>query len=178
MRRVIESTLISADGVIGEPHLWTGNTFGEKAVAYARERLRHVDAMLMGRRTYELFSKLLSTPSSEYAAAIYALPKYVFSSTLKQADWNNTHIIGTDVASAVRELKNKDGKDIIMYGHGPVGQALLEAGLLDELNLWVQPVLLGNGKLFFRDGGRTELRLMSTKTIDPGSVVLTYEPIR
>jgi dihydrofolate reductase len=51
-----------------------------------------------------------------------------------------------------------------MYGHGPVGQALLEAGLLDELNLWVQPVLLGNGQLFFRNGARTELRLVATKT--------------
>jgi dihydrofolate reductase len=178
MRRMIESTLVSADGVIGEPHLWTGNSFREKAGAYALDRLRHVDAMLMGRRTYELFSKLLSTPSSEYAAAIYALPKYVFSSTLKQAEWNNTRIVSTDVAFAVRELKNEDGKDIIMYGHGPVGQALLEAGLLDELNLWVQPVLLGNGQLFFRNGARTELRLVATKTIEPGSVVLTYEPIR
>ena|ERR1700736_4493108 len=103
MRRMIESTLVSADGVIGEPHLWTANSFGEKAVAYARERLRHVDAMLMGRRTYVLFSKLLSTPSSEYAAAIYAIHQYVFSSTLKQAEWNNTRIVRTDVASAVRE---------------------------------------------------------------------------
>ncbi len=66
MRRMIESTLVSADGVIGEPHLWTGNSFREKAGAYALERLRHVDAMLMGRRTYELFSKLLSTPSKFY----------------------------------------------------------------------------------------------------------------
>jgi dihydrofolate reductase len=134
--------------------------------------------MLMGRRTYEYFSKLLSTPSSEYAAAINAISKYVFSLTLKQAEWNNTHIVRSEVASAVRDLKNKDGKDIIVYGHGPVGQALLEAGLLDELNLWVQPVIVGKGKLFFRDGARTELRLIATKTIDPGSVVLTYEPTR
>jgi dihydrofolate reductase len=175
---VIESTLISADGVIGEPHLWTGKSFGEKAAAYARERLRHADAMLMGRRTYEYFSKLMSTPSSDYSAAVYAIPKYVFSSTLKKAEWNNTHIVRSEVASAVRDLKNEDGKDIIMYGHGLIGQALLEAGLLDELNLWVQPVIVGNGKLFFCDGARRELRLVATKTIDPGSVILTYEPTR
>jgi dihydrofolate reductase len=138
MRRMIESTLISADGVVGEPYLWTGKSFGGKAVAHALERLRRADAMLMGRRTYEIFSKLWATPSNEYAAAIHAMTKYVFSSTLPKAEWNNTRVIRTDLASAVRDLKNTEGKDIILYGHGPVGQALLEAGLLDEINLAVQ----------------------------------------
>jgi dihydrofolate reductase len=66
----------------------------------------------------------------------------------------------------------------MMYGHGPLGQALLEAGLLDELNLWVQPVIVGKGTLLFREGSATDLRLRATKTIDPGSVILTFEPIR
>jgi len=97
---------------------------------------------------------------------------------LPEAAWNNTRIVRTDPASAVRELKNAEGKDILLYGHGPVGQALLEAGLLDELNLWVQPVIVGRGTLFFREGPKTDLRLTATRTIDPGSVVLTYEPVR
>jgi dihydrofolate reductase len=176
MRRVIESTLVSADGVIGEPHVWTGEHFGEQAVAHALERLRHADAMVMGRRTYEMFAKIWATPDNEYAAAIYAMPKYVFSSTLQQADWNNTQIVRADPATAIRELKRQDGRDIVLYGHGPVGQALLDADLLDELNLWIHPVVVGSGTLLFRDGAKKmDLRLTATETTDTGVVMLTYE---
>lgn len=176
MRRVIESTLVSADGVISDPHTWTGEHFDDEAVAYALERLRHCDAMVMGRRTYEMFSTIWATPSDGYGRAIHALRKYVFTSTLRQAGWNNTQIIGTDVATAVRDLKRQDGRDIVLYGHGPVGQALLESDLLDELNLWVHPVLVGSGTPLFREGAKTELRLVGTKTTRTGVVILTYEP--
>jgi dihydrofolate reductase len=178
MRRVIESTLVSADGVIGDPHEWTGEHFGEQAVAYALERLQRSDAMVMGRRTYEMFSKIWATPAHEYAAAIYEMRKYVFSSTLQRAAWNNTQIIRADVAAAVGELKQRDGRDIVLYGHGSVGQVLLEAGLLDELNLWIHPIFVGAGTQLFREGPRTELRLAATKTTDTGVVILTYEPAR
>jgi dihydrofolate reductase len=178
MRRMIESTLVSADGVIGEPHTWTGEHFGDQAVAYALESLRSADAMVMGRRTYEMFSRLWATPDNEYAAAIYEVRKYVFSSTLRQADWNNTEVVATEPAAAVRELKQRSGRDIVLYGHGPVGQALLEAGLLDELNLWIHPVVVGSGAPLFREGARTDLRLAATKTTETGVVILTYEPAR
>lgn len=178
MRRMIESTLVSADGVIGDPHTWTGEHFGEEAEAYALHRLRRSDAMVMGRRTYEMFAKIWPGPVDEYAATIYGIRKYVFSSTLEQADWNNTEIIRTDIAAAVRELKRRDGRDIVLYGHGPVGEALLEAGLLDEINLWIHPVFAGSGTLLFREGPKTNLRLAATKTTGTGVVILTYEPIR
>jgi len=178
MRRVIESTLVSADGVIGEPHAWTGEHFGEQAVAHALQRLKRSDVMVMGRRTYEMFSQLWATPDDEYGARIYEMPKVVFSSTLERADWNNTEIIRGDVVATVRNLKQQEGSDIVLYGHGPVGQALLAAHLLDELNLWIHPVFAGGGKLLFREGAKTELRLKATKTTDSGVVILTFEPAR
>ena len=178
MRRVIESTLVSADGVIGEPHTWTGEHFGAEAVAYALERLRQTDAMVMGRRTYEMFSQIWGAPTDEYGAAIYEMPKYVFSSTLQRADWNNTQIAGTDVAATIRELKQRPGKDIVLYGHGPVGQALLEADLLDELSLWIHPVVVGRGATLFREGAQTPLRLTASRTTATGVAILTYEPAR
>jgi dihydrofolate reductase len=141
MRKVVESTLVSADGVIGDPHTWTGEHFGAESVALASEQLRRSDAMVMGRRTYEMFSNIWATPADDYAAAIYNMRKYVFSSTLERADWNNTSIITDDVAAAVSDVKQQCGQDIVLYGHGPVGQALLEANLLDELKLWVHPVV-------------------------------------
>jgi dihydrofolate reductase len=99
--------------------------------------------MLMGRNTYEMFSRLWASPDDDYAAAIHGMQKYVFSTTLEQADWNNTKIVRADVATAVGDLRQLDGKDIVLYGHGPLGQALLEADLLDELNLWIHPVFVG-----------------------------------
>jgi dihydrofolate reductase len=176
MRRVIESTLVSADGVIGDPHLWTGEHFGEEAVDRALEQLRRTDAMVMGRRTYEMFSNIWSAPVDDYAAAIYNMRKYVFSSTLEDADWNNSTVVSEDAASAVAELKQQEGEDIVLYGHGSVGQALLEANLLDELKLWIHPVLVGSGKLLFRDGEKSELELIAADTTQTGVVILTYRP--
>ena len=176
MRRVIESTLVSVDGVIGEPHQWTGAHFGDEAIARALEQLTRCDAMVMGRRTYEMFSNIWSEPADDYAAAIYSLSKYVFSSTLEHPEWNNTTVIRGDVASAVHDLKQQAGQDIVLYGHGPVGQAVLEANLLDELKLWIHPVVVGSGTLLFRDGKRSELELVATETTRSGVVIVTYRP--
>ena len=176
MRKVIESTLVSVDGVIGEPHQWTGEHFGDEAAARALEQLTRSDAMLMGRRTYEMFSTIWSEPVDDYDAAIYALSKYVFSSTLDHAGWNNTTVVRGDVASFVHDLKQQAGQDIVLYGHGPVGQALLEANLLDELRLWIHPVVVGGGTLLFREGKKSELDLVGSETTTTGVVILTYRP--
>jgi dihydrofolate reductase len=176
MRKVIESTLVSVDGVIGEPHQWTGEHFGDEAIARALGQLTQSDAMVMGRRTYEMFSSIWSEPVDDYAAAIYNMSKYVFSSTLEHADWNNTTVVPGDVASAVHDLKQQAGGDIVLYGHGPVGQALLEAHLLDELKLWIHPVVVGSGTLLFRDGTKSELELVATETTKTGVVIVTYRP--
>jgi dihydrofolate reductase len=176
MRKVVESTLISADGVIGEPHTWTGEHFGEEAVARALEQMRRTDAMVMGRGTYEMFSATWPSPADDYSSAIYNMEKYVFSSTMERADWNNTEVVTGDVVATVTELKAQDGQDIVLYGHGGVGQALLEGGLLDELKLWVHPVVVGRGTLLFRPGERTELTLTGTDTTSTGVVILTYHP--
>ena len=177
MRKVIESTLVSADGVIGEPHTWTGDHFGEEAVSIALDQLKHTDAMLMGRRTYEMFSQIWAAPDGEYSAAIYNMPKYVFSSTLEQADWNNTTIIREGVTSAVEALKAQDGQDIVIYGHGAVGQEVLEGKLLDELKLWIHPVFVGGGNLLFREGPQVDLELVEAKTTDTGVLIATYRPV-
>jgi dihydrofolate reductase len=176
MRRVVESTLVSADGVIGEPHTWTGEHFGEEAVARALEQMHRTDAMIMGRGTYEMFSTTWSSPADDYSSAIYNMKKYVFSSTMERADWNNTEIVNADVAATVADLKAQEGQDIVLYGHGGVGQALLEDGLLDELKLWVHPVVVGCGTLLFRPGKDTDLTLAGADTTSTGVVILTYRP--
>ena len=98
--------------------------------------------MLMGRSTYEYFADVMPGETGPYADAINAIRKYVFSSTLESAHWNNSTIIREDVVTAVTKLKEQDGRDLIMYGYGRLSRTLLENHLVDEIRFSVHPVLV------------------------------------
>jgi dihydrofolate reductase len=176
MRRVIESTLVSLDGVTEAPGAWTGDYFDGEAAQLATEQLTASDAMLMGKRTYEMFAAMWPAMTGAYADQMNSIRKYVFSSTLKQAEWDNTSIIGGDVVTEVSALRRQDGQDLVIYGHGLLGQTLLAHHLLDELRLWIHPLIVGTGGLFFRAGEKATLGLTGTKTLQNGVVILTYQP--
>jgi dihydrofolate reductase len=176
VRKVIESTLVSLDGVIGDPQVWAEPYFDDEAGERALKQLLVTDAMLMGRRTYEGFAAMWPASTGAYADRMNRIRKYVFSSTLRTAEWSNSTIIGGDVAAAVGELKQQDGEDLVMYGHGPLGQTLLEHQLLDELRLWVHPLLVGRGTTLFREGASATLELVATEALATGVVILTYQP--
>jgi dihydrofolate reductase len=176
VRKVIESTLVSLDGVIGDPQVWADEYFDDEATALAQQQLLVSDAMLMGRRTYEMFASMWPASTGAYADRINGIRKYVFSSTLQTAEWSNSTIISGDVPAAVGELKQQDGQDLVMYGHGPLGQTLLEHQLLDELRLWVHPLLVGRGTTLFREGANATLELVTAETLQTGVVILTYQP--
>jgi dihydrofolate reductase len=176
VRKLIESTLVSLDGVIGDPQLWADEYFDEAAGELALQQLSVSDAMLMGRRTYEIFAATWPEYTGAYADRMNSMQKYVFSSTLKRAEWSNSTVISGDVAAAVDELKQQDGGDLVMYGHGQLGQTLLEHHLLDEVRLWIHPVIVGRGMLLFRDGANATMKLVATDTRPNGVVVLTYRP--
>ena len=178
MRKVIESTLVSLDGVIGDPMVWANEYFDEESVATSLAQLTVSDAMLMGRNSYEMFAAAWPSSRGDYADALNAIRKYVFSNTLAEATWTNTTIVRRDVATAIRELKEQGEGDLIMYGHGPLGQALLDNGLLDELRLWIHPLFVGHGNQLFRPDARARLRLLGTEARANGVVVVTYEPER
>jgi dihydrofolate reductase len=105
-----------------------------------------------------------------------SIRKYVFSATLDEADWNNSVILRGDAVAEVTRLKQQDGADLAIFGHGRLAQALLEHGLTDELNLSVHPVLVGSGQLLFREGQKQSLTLTRAKTFGTGVVILTYHP--
>jgi dihydrofolate reductase len=176
MRQIIESSLVSLDGVVGDPHIWATEYFDREAEAYALELLSGADAMLMGRRTYEFFAAAFPHQTGEYGARVNSIRKYVFSNTLKEAAWSNSTIIPGDVAAEVAKLKRQDGNDLVIYGHGLLGQALLQSHLLDELKLWIHPILVGRGQLLFREGAKTTLKLVATKKLGTGVLVLSYQP--
>src|SRR5215470_15947139 len=112
MRKIIESTLISLDGVIGDPHVWARDYFDAEAEEYALELLSTSDAMLMGRRTYEFFAAAFPHRTGAYGDRINRIRKYVFSSTLQKADWSNSSIVKGDVAAEAAKFKEQAGKDL------------------------------------------------------------------
>jgi dihydrofolate reductase len=129
MRRIIESTLVSLDGVIADPHLWATPYFDNEAESHALELLSTADAMLMGRRTYEFFAAAFPHRTGEYGKRVNGISKYVFSSTLKKADWSNSSVLQGDVATEVTKLKAEVGKDLVIYGHGLLVADIAKASL-------------------------------------------------
>jgi dihydrofolate reductase len=175
MRKIIESTLVSLDGVFEDPHIWATEYFDQEAEKYALELLLSSDAMLMGRKTYEFFAAAFPHQKGDYGRRINEMRKYVFSNSLRQADWTNSSIVAGDVAAEAAKLKQHDGKDLVVYGHGLFAQTLLEHDLLDELKFWIHPLFVGRGKSLFREGNKIKMNLAATKTLATGVVVLTYQ---
>src|SRR4051812_47541505 len=148
MRKIINSTYISLDGVVEQPHLWPtverpSDARGEQLQT---DLLLGCDAVLMGRRTYESFAPAWQARSGDpFSDRINSMPKHVVSTTLENPDWANTTVISGNVAERIRALKAEPGRDIVQYGFGAVSTLLMEHGLLDELRLWVHPLLVGTG---------------------------------
>src|SRR5215469_14819945 len=138
MRKIIESTLVSADGVVGSPAIWP-------------------------------------TQTDDFAQRVNEIRKYVFSSTLERADWSNSTIVRGDVVNEVTKIKEQDGADIAIFGHGQLAQTLLEHGLTEEVRLSYHPVLAGTGLAQFRNGSKRPLTLVSVKSFRTGVVTLSYQ---
>jgi len=174
MRKITESTLVSLDGVIGDPQNWAMQYFDDDAQQDALKRLLISDSMLMGRHTYEALSRVWPARVGAFADRINAIRKYLFSSTIETANWNNTTIIRGDIASEVSKLKQQDGQDLAIYGHGRLSETLMREGLIDEFRLSIHPIFAGSGKLLFRENEKCKLVLVSSTTLATGVVVAVY----
>jgi dihydrofolate reductase len=178
MRKIIEWCYISADGVFEDPiHMGLKDYQDD---AYLRDGLGLInacDALLWGRSTYEMFANMFSgrDGAHPYAPRLNAIQKYVFSSSLQAAEWNNSTIIRGDVAAEVTKLKQQDGGNLLLLGHGLLSETLLEQRLIDVVDLSILPVIVGHGKPFFREGQAVKLKLAATKSFSK-IVKLTYEP--
>jgi dihydrofolate reductase len=135
------------------------------------------DTVLMGRRTYEGFAPVWTAMSGDpYSDKINAMEKLVASTTLTDPEWNNTTVVAEDLVGEVGRRK-ESGEDIVQYGFGPVTRALLDADLLDELRLWVHPLMIGAGgpsDLIFRDGAAAQFELKDVTRLSSGIVILAY----
>lgn len=188
MGRLIASELVTLDGVAEAPgyeehrdgkNAWRLRLQGEDMTAFSMEQLLSVDALLLGRVTYQISAAFWPSAPKErgFADRMNALPKYVVSRTLRNAEWNNSTLISGDVAEEVSELKRRIGGDILIYGSSDLVNSLMENSLIDELRLMVHPVVLGSGKKLFRDERDiSHLRLVDSRVFSTGVVLLIYGP--
>jgi dihydrofolate reductase len=175
--------LVSLDGFFAGPEgeidwFRTDDEFERFAIEHTG-RARH---LLFGRVTYELMASYWPTPEAEaaepeIARLMNALPKTVFSRTLREVGWENTRLVGGDAAGEVTRLKRETDGDIFLFGSADLAATLTEAGLFDEYRLIVNPVVLGRGKPLFRGDGPLDLRLLSERRFRNGNLLLTYEPL-
>ncbi len=184
MGRIVVTEFVSLDGVMeapggGESFKHAGWTFkidrGKEGDKFKLEETLNSAALLLGRVTYEGFAAAWPTATNVFADKFNSMPKYVVSSTLKKADWNNSAVLRGDVAEEVSKLRQALDGDIVVHGSARLVQALMEYGLVDELRLMVFPVVLGSGKrLFGETSDKKRLRLADSKTVGDGIVILIY----
>ena len=174
MRKLIEYTLVSADGIFENPQNWGAMSFrGEQYLRDGLGVLLTCDAMLMGRKMYEGNARIWPGRTDPWAVRLNAMRKFVFSSTLQSADWNNTTIIRGDVVAEVAKLKAQEGRSLLIWGHTQLAETLMKHKLVDWLDLSVHPVFVGHGKPLSREGQNFDLKLVSTK-IFSNIVKLSY----
>jgi dihydrofolate reductase len=177
MRQIAAGLFISLDGVIEAPEKWTGPYFNEQVGQAVGAMMAQNDALLLGRVTYEGFAAAFGGQSGGMADQMNHTPKYVVSSTLASADWQNSTLINGDVASQISDLKQQPGKNIGMSGSSALVGWLLRRDLLDRLDLLVFPIVLGSGKrLFSEPDGQVPLTLTGSEAFSTGVVHLTYTP--
>lgn len=157
---------------------WVVPHFDEATGQFMDGIIQQADAFLLGRRTYDIFAASwpnATDPNDMVANRLNTLPKYVASTTLKNPEWANTTVLEGDVASAVRELKNRDGGELQVHGSGRLVQFLLANDLVDRLNLLVFPVIVGAGRRLFPDSGlATGLALGESRTTGSGVTISVY----
>ena len=176
MRKLIESTLVSLDGVIEAPERWAN--FDAEDTALSLEQLGNYDAFVLGRVTYQKFyANWGHITGHPYIDLISAMPKYVASRSLTQTTWNAT-LLGPDPSSAIARLKDQPGKDLLKYGTSRFDDTLVRDHLIDEFRFWIMPVVAGPGRRLFEDVDTSslDLRLTDQRRLENGSVILTYTP--
>ena len=186
MRKIIVTEFITLDGVIeapggdetDHPHGgWNSRYSHPDTTNYKIQELASVDALLLGKKTYEQFAAYWpGQTGGGFADRINSLPKYVVSRTLRNADWNNSHIL-RNVAEDVSALKKTPGGNILVYGSGTLAKALLHYNLVDQLTLMLHPVIVGGGLRLFDDNRELNtLELTSSKAVENGILILEYHP--
>jgi dihydrofolate reductase len=189
--RLTTNTQVSVDGVVQanggrnedfDPGMerggWARPLFDSESMAFVNDFYQRADAFLFGRRTYDLFAGYWGVQSGNpIADALNSRPKYVASNTLTDPQWADTTVLSGDVAAAIRELKAKPAGELQVHGSGNLVRWLLENELVDEINLLVCPVIVGQGTRLFPDSGPDiALDLVESQAFPKGITLQVYRP--
>ena len=183
MRKMFSFMMTSADGYHAGPgQSLDWHNVDHEFSQFALAQLREAGTLVFGRVTYEGMAAFWPTPAGEeadpeVAKAMNTIPKLVISRTLPQATWAGTRIISKHAEQELAKLKQQPGKDIVIPGSSTLTAGLLQTGLLDELRIMVNPVILGQGNSLFARAGRTGLKLLKTRQFTSGNVLLYYQPV-
>lgn len=188
MRKLIVNTFVSLDGVMQAPGGpeedpsggfehggWSFGYWDEQMGEAMGEFMGKPFDLVLGRKTYEIFAAHWPHSQEDGAAEINGATKHVASTTLTQLDWQNSHLIEGDVVAGVRALKEQDGPELQVHGSATLLQTLIGAGVVDEVRVWIFPVVLGKGKRLFGDGTVPEgLELLDAQVSSTGVIMTTY----
>jgi dihydrofolate reductase len=190
--KLTTTTQVSVDGVMQGPGGpdenrsggferggWAMGLFDNEVMTFVDQVYQRADAFLFGRRTYELFAGYWGVRAdiNAIAAALNTRPKYVASTTLTDPQWTDTTVLSGDVAAAISELKDKPGGELQVHGSGALTRWLLENDLVDEMNLLIVPVVVGQGTRLFPDTGPdTALELVDSRAFPKGATIQVYRP--
>ena len=179
MGKLVSNFFISLDGVVESPDKWHFPYFDDEMGAAVGAGFATTDAMLMGRVLYDEWAAYWPERADEpFGDVMNSMKKYVVSNRLEAAEWQNSEIVNGDVAQKLTDIKAQDGGDISMSGSPTTVRWLLREGLLDELNLLVHPIAVGDGlaRLFPPDEPSLRLELLSAQTFKSGVLNLSYGP--
>lgn len=177
MRIVTYGGAVSLDGFLAGPHGEIDWLHYSKDVQQVMtDYWKNVDAILMGRKTYAVAAAMNPKKVKSISGGKRAMRTYVFSRTLAKIDQPDTELVSGDAAAFVRALKKKKGKNICLMGGGELATSLLAEGLVDEVGLNIQPILLGAGIPVFRDAGRrVKLQMTECKPLEGGCILAKYQ---
>lgn len=177
MRNIVVTAFISLDGVVEAP-AWTMPYWNDDIARFKGDETDASDALLLGRVTYEGFAAAWPESKDEGAAYFNSVRKYVVSTTLDKAGWNNSMLIKDNVVAEITRLKQQDGKDIVVHGSATLVQTLIQHDLVDRYRLLVYPVVLGKGRRLFGEETTATLKLVEARSLSSGVAALIYEPDR
>jgi len=171
---------VSVDGVVQNNGKWARSQFDSDAMSWNDQAYQRADAFLFGRRTYDLFAGYWGVRDdleNPIVGALNTKPKYVASNTLTDAQWRRTTVLSGDLVAAIRELKAMPGGELQVVGSGTLTQWLLEHDLIDEMNLLIIPIVVGQGaRLFPENGPDLALDLIESRAFPKGITLQVYRP--
>lgn len=158
------------------PEKWSLPFQDEDTAKFKYDEMLAVDALLLGKVTYNIFAKSWPSRTGDFADRMNSTPKYVVSGNLKEIAWNKSHLIKENIVEEISKLKQQPGQDILVAGSGVLVQTLMQHGLVDEYRLLISPVVLGSGKRLFKNDSQATLKLIEAKAFKNGFVLLRYQP--